>query len=127
MTETFVPIRTGTGLNGREHWRARHRRVASERKATALLLRAARRPMLPCSVLLTRSAPSSGVDDDNLAGALKGVRDEVAKWLGIDDRDRRTVRYRYAQRRGPWGVAIQFGPPAGVGALPFDIEATHEQ
>ena len=65
----------------------------------------------PCTVTLTRVAPSSGLDDDNLAGALKGVRDEVAKWLRVDDRDRATVlRVRAAAR--PWGVRIEFGPPA---------------
>jgi hypothetical protein len=63
-------------------------------------------------VLLTRVGPTNGLDDDNLASALKAVRDEVAKWLGVDDRDRLKVRYRYAQRRGPvWGVEVEFGEP----------------
>jgi hypothetical protein len=104
-----VPIHTGRGMNAREHYLARSRRVKKERDATAWCLSRAQKPQLPCSVLLTRIAPSNGLDDDNLCGALKGVRDEVARWLGVDDRNSTRVRYRYAQRRGPWGVTIEFG------------------
>lgn len=113
-----IAIRTAPGLNVREHWRARARRVKAERNAVAwaLLLSQrpdkAKRPELPCTVRLTRVAPSNGLDDDNLAGALKGVRDQVAEWLGVDDKDRQQVRYVYAQRRGPWAVEIEFGAPA---------------
>jgi hypothetical protein len=106
-----VPIRTVPGLNVREHFRARARRVKAERHATAWLLRGKPKPALPCTVRLTRVAPSSGLDDDNLAGAVKGVRDQLAEWLGVDDKDRETVRYLAAQRRGPWAVEIEFGEP----------------
>lgn len=118
----FVPIKAGRGMNAREHWQQRHRRVKGERKTTAWVLATAKRPQLPCSALLTRVAPSSGLDDDNLAGSLKSVRDEVAKWLGVDDKDRMTVRYRYAQARGPWGVRIEFGEPAVGAQMTLDIE-----
>ena len=109
-----VPIRTVPGLNAREHWRARSRRVKAEREATAWALLIAMRPdkatkpQPPCIVRLTRVAPSNGLDDDNLPGALKGVRDQIAEWLGVDDKHRERVRYEYAQRRGPWGVEIEF-------------------
>lgn len=120
-----VPIRTVAGLNAREHWQTRSRRVRKEREATAWMLRSAPRPDVPCTVVLTRVAPSSGVDDDNLAGALKGVRDEVAKWLGVDDRKRQVVRYRYGQCRGAkgeWGVRIEFGPaPVGAQLVLVDL------
>ena len=81
-----VPIRTVPGLNAREHYTVRAKRVRKEREAVAWTLKAACRPPTPCSVRLTRLAPSGGVDDDNLVGALKAVRDEIAAWLGIDDR-----------------------------------------
>lgn len=106
-----VPIRTVPGLNAREHWRARARRVRSERLAAGLVLNRQPRPPIPCTVRLTRVAPSNGLDDDNLAGALKAVRDQVAEWLGVDDKDHASVRYVYAQRRGPWTVEIEFGEP----------------
>lgn len=104
-----VEIRTVPGLNAREHWRARARRVKAERKAVGWVLGGKPKPVTPCAVLLTRVAPSAGVDDDNLAGALKAVRDQVAEWLGVDDKRRDLVRYVYAQRRGPWAVEIEFG------------------
>lgn len=109
-----IPLRTGNGLNGREHHMARARRVKAERDAVAWMLCTLRRPVLPCTVTLTRVAPSQGLDDDNLAGALKGVRDAVAEWLGVDDRDRHRVRYEYEQargRHGVWEVLVRFSPP----------------
>ena len=112
-----IPLRTKGGLNSREHFFARSRRVRKERETVAWMLSTQTKPQIPCTVTLTRVAPSSGLDDDNLAGALKGVRDEVAKWLRVDDRDRATVRYVYAQQRGPWGVRIAFGPPASGAQL----------
>ena len=109
----IVPIKTITGLNVREHHYLRARRVAAERKATALALAAsfdagAVADSSAC-ILLTRHAKKC--DDDNLQGALKGVRDEVAAWLGIDDGDAR-VQYCYAQttcKRGQEHVSITFG------------------
>lgn len=42
------------------------------------------------------------LDEDNLRGALKTVRDTVAKWLGLDDRSSR-VHWAYNQLFGPRG------------------------
>jgi hypothetical protein len=103
-----VPIRTVPGMNVREHWQQRSRRVKKEREAVAWMLKGQPKPTPPLTVLLTRVAPSAGVDDDNLSGSLKGVRDQVAEWLGVDDRHCQVVRYRYAQARGPWAVRIQW-------------------
>jgi hypothetical protein len=55
----------------------------------------------PLLVVMTRIAPRA-LDDDNLASALKHLRDGIADALGYDDRDPR-VRYRCAQRRGAVG------------------------
>jgi len=105
----LVSIRTTPGLNVRDkHWGVRSRRVKGERAHTAIALMNHKPPPLPCRVVLTRIAPSNGLDDDNLAGALKGVRDQVAEWIGVDDRNRMIVRYCYEQERGPWGVRITF-------------------
>jgi hypothetical protein len=49
-------------------------------------------------VTITRVSPRL-LDDDNLRGALKAVRDGIADALGVDDRDER-VRWRYRQIRG---------------------------
>ena len=113
-------LRTQGGMNAREHYQVRSKRVKAERAAAGWLLATQPKPALPCSVLLTRVAPSAGLDDDNLASALKGVRDEIARWLGVDDRDRMRVRYRYAQRRGAkgeWAVEVTFGEPVAGAQL----------
>lgn len=102
-----IPLRTARGLNNREHHMARHRRVKKERQAVAWALAGKTKPSLPVVVTLTRLAPSRGLDEgDNLEGSLKAVRDQIAEWLGVDDRDQR-VKWEYAQRRAPWGVQIE--------------------
>lgn len=101
-----VPCRTINPLNQREHWQQRARRVRDERTHAAVALHGTERPALPCVVTFTRVAPSSGLDCDSLPASCKGMRDQVAHWLGVDDRDPR-VRWVYLQRRGPWAVEIE--------------------
>lgn len=104
-----IPIRTVSALNTREYWRARAKRVKKEREATAWLLNGKTPPSLPCAVLLTRIGPTNGLDDDNLPGSAKGVRDQLAQWLGIDDRSP-LVKWAYAQRRDEfWGIEVEIG------------------
>ena len=77
-----IPLRTVSGMNVREHFRVRAKRVKAERQAVALVLGPQKKPALPIVVTLTRIAPSSGLDpDDNLPSAFKAVRDEIAAWL----------------------------------------------
>jgi hypothetical protein len=100
-----LPLRTVSTLNQREHWAQRQKRTRDHRGAamifslSSLKKAPGGRVCLPVVVRLTRVAPSSGLDGDNLQGALKAVRDGVADALGVDDRDSR-VRWEYAQRRG---------------------------
>ena len=103
-------METRGGMNAREHHHARARRVKAERNLVAWMLATAEKPQTPCTVILTRTAPSNGMDDDGLTSALKAVRDEVARWVGVDDKKRDVVRYVYQQRRDPWGVEIEFRP-----------------
>lgn len=104
-----VPIRTVSALNAREHYMRRAKRVKAEREATAWMLKNEARPPLPCTVRLIRMGPTNGLDSDNLEGALKGVRDEVAEWLGVNDRDAERVAYDCRQMRSKhWGVGIDF-------------------
>lgn len=115
-----IPLRTGPGMNIREHHYERSRRVKRERIATAWAFQAAphlQRPALPVLVTLTRCGPSRGLDDDNLAGSLKGVRDAVAEWLLVDDADP-AIRFAYTQRREKaWTVQVALQPmPQGVPA-----------
>jgi len=94
----LVPIKTVAGLNAREHHMARSRRVKAEREAVAWVLKLTKPPRLPVVVTLTREGKRK-LDGDNLQGALKAVRDQVAEWLGADDADPR-IDWQYAQTIG---------------------------
>ena len=100
-----IDMRTGRGLNSAETWRKRSKRVKAEKHLVGWSLLTLKRFEIPCVVLITRIAPSNGLDDDNLSGACKAIRDSVATWLKVDD-GHPSVQYRYAQRRGPWGIEI---------------------
>lgn len=123
-----VPLQTGRGQNNRENWRVANRRKKAEAEAVHIavagcVMLAGERVRLvdvlpamgrkPVEVTLVRVAPSSGLDDDNLRGALKGVRDAVALALGReDDRESETLAWNYRQERGAWGVRVEVGPRA---------------
>lgn len=109
MQSILVPIKTVSGMNVREHWGARSKRVGRERDAVGMMLTQLQKPELPCVVRLTRIGPSNGLDPfDNLPSALKPAVDAVAAWLGVDDRKSELVRYECAQRRGEsWAVLIE--------------------
>lgn len=85
--------------NVREHWRARHARIKTQRHATTLaLLAAAKRPTLPVAVTLTRCS-NRALDSDNLVFSFKGVRDAIANWLGCDDSTTSPVTWYYEQEK----------------------------
>ena len=112
LLDLQVPLRTTTGLNAREHWRTRARRVAYE-KALALAYLNQRPKLrrdpadLPLLVTLTRSSPASKLpDDDNVVAGLKAVRDAIGEWLGCGDAPDAPVSWRYRAERGPWAVRI---------------------
>lgn len=114
-----LPLQTKSLLNVRWHWAKKAKAAAVQR---GLVLMATRTPFAPfrlpaakpvpktrprgpqapakaiVEALLVRIAPRA-LDDDNLRGALKHVRDGVADALGVDDRDPR-VAWRYDQWRG---------------------------
>lgn len=107
-------IRTESEANPRRagNWWEHARRAKAQRAAVCALVRVRNRPPLPLplDVTLTRHAPSAGLDDDNLRGALKHVRDGVADALGLpSDRDPR-VSWHYHQARGDWGVRVALAP-----------------
>ncbi len=107
MSPITIQIRTVSAPNRREHWAKKARRVKSERLAAYLAIPSLGAG-LPSSVKLTRIAPRS-LDDDNLRGCLKAVRDGIADRLGIDDRDPR-VEWCYGQEKGaPKEYAVRVG------------------
>lgn len=95
----LFPCRTVSGMNVREHWSVKAMRAKAHRHQAYIELRCAAVTIeVPCKVVLTRVAPRL-LDGDNLQASLKNVRDGVADWLKVDDRDAR-VEWVYAQRKG---------------------------
>ena len=104
------PIRlvSEANVSGSQDWRVRHRRAQEQRKAVALLVRELRKPTLPCVVTLTRIAPNM-LDSDNVVSAPKRVRDALATWIGVDDRDPRVTWVVGQERAGvrEYGVRVE--------------------
>jgi hypothetical protein len=104
-----IPIRTVAGLNQREHWAAKAKRVKAERTATAWAMSCTIAPALPCVVVITREGKGT-MDGDNLQSAGKAVRDAVADWLGVNDNDPR-IDWIYRQRKAKdYAVLVEIGP-----------------
>jgi len=97
IASIILPLRTVSLANQREHWGKKARRAKSERQA-AYLLTKGKLPTPPCVVKLVRVAPRE-LDDDNLRGSMKSIRDGIADRLGIDDRDP-LVTWEYGQAQG---------------------------
>lgn len=112
----ILPILTVSESNQREHWAKKAKRTSNQRIQTATILKAFRveRPELPCSVLIRRVAPRDLDRGDNLPGSQKGIRDQIADWLGLpNDRDPR-VTWEYDQRKDrprTYGVEVEFRSP----------------
>ncbi len=103
-----IPIRTVSGLNVREHWAKRSRRVKAERFATFVELHRIARviPRLPVVVTLVRRATRL-LDTDNLPGSMKAVRDQIAEFFGVTDGPAETrIRWVYGQEKGPAAVLV---------------------
>lgn len=100
-----VPVRV-TGPNIREHHFARARRVEKERQFTYWALIGAygggwkkKLGPAPFVVTLTRIGPRD-LDTDNVQGACKSIRDQVAGELGYGDSPKDPISWAYAQERG---------------------------
>lgn len=109
--------RVVTESNTHEHWAPKYRRFKAQTDAVVAVLVDAGiaefrlgcgcngvflpgRPF-PCVITLTHIWPR--MDDDNLRGAFKGVRDALAAALRVDDADARVV-WRCDQHPGQPGV-----------------------
>ena len=98
MIDVTIPgLRLVSEANARGSWHGGASRAAKQRSVVALVFRTLR-CAIPCNVRIVRIAPSR-LDDDNLARAAKAVRDQLAEWLGVDDRDER-VSWTVAQAKG---------------------------
>lgn len=111
MIALEIPLRTVSALNAREHWATRARRVKKERAVVGqhllvlLSKRVTQLPKFPVQVTLTRVGPRK-MDFDNAISGLKGVRDELASFLGVDDGSD-LVEWVYRQAKGPYSVLVR--------------------
>lgn len=109
-----LPLRIESCANLREHWAKRAKR-AKEHRLAAL---AVPKQVLPCTVTITRVAPRA-LDDDNLQGGCKALRDGIADRLGVKDNDDRVV-WRYSQEKGKpkeYAVRVTLTPHAIAAGL----------
>ena len=105
-----VPVRTESMSNARLHWALKAKKVKAQRAATAYRTPLELKTLGPLlTVTLTRVSPRQ-LDDDNLRGALKGIRDQVACALGVDDRSS-LVCWGYGQEKGEDSVRIEVATP----------------
>lgn len=99
--EFFVPVKTVSEMNVREHWRKRYERARDQRWLTRITADAAchkSQVWLPVAITMTRVG-GKHMDDDNLRSATKAVRDGLADWLGINDGGN-DVRWGYSEEPG---------------------------
>jgi hypothetical protein len=95
--------------NAHEKPMVRHARAKSERAAVARVLAGLPRVEGATRVRIVREGPRL-MDTDNLSGAAKSTRDEVAAWLGVDDGPTGPVTWVVDQRKsvgGGYGVEIE--------------------
>jgi len=92
-----------------EAWGKRKRTVDSQREwvfTKVMSVVGVNRPALPLVITIVRIGRGT-MDDDNLAGSAKAVRDSVALYLGVKDNDKR-LTWRYAQEKSRgYGVRVE--------------------
>jgi hypothetical protein len=99
----LLPIETLSESNSSEHWRLKHKRHSSQKTCVRMAFRQVKKIALPATVTLTRLSPRK-LDDDNLVGAFKWIRDSVADCLipglaaGRSDCDPR-IKWIYEQKK----------------------------
>lgn len=125
MTDTLswlLPIITVSEANRtNEHWSIKSKRHKNQQRSLRILLPKSGYP-LPCVITLTRMG-SRKLDNDNLCGAFKWVRDEISDIIlgnvyqeglnltqkrlkGRNDDDPR-IEWQYAQEAGKYkGIKI---------------------
>lgn len=104
-----VPTTVRSEANCREHWSKKVRRKHGQQAAlwAAIKLSPVRMEdvLFPVVVTWVRIG-AQAMDSDNLANAFKGLRDELAMLMRIDDGSPR-VTWRYEQRTGKPGVELR--------------------
>lgn len=108
-----VQVETRAESNDHSHWSGRAKRSSAANAVVFdALAQLAERPSVARGLVvrMTRITPN-GLDDDNGVNALKHVRDAVARWLRINDRDARvTWLCQQSLEPGPMRAQIEVFP-----------------
>ncbi len=95
--------------NERVHWRKRRelsKRVRDVAHWNVLANRDPQFPLkMPLTVTMIRVSPRL-LDDDNLAGAFKNIRDGIADAFGVDDSPSGPITWAYRQHKGSPARAV---------------------
>jgi len=96
-----LPLKIESNANLREHWAARMKRTRNQRLAAAYAVAVSKDWKLPDGKFTVRLVRIGRrlLDDDNLCGGFKAIRDGVADGLGMKDNDPR-IKWTYAQETG---------------------------
>jgi hypothetical protein len=123
MIRLVIPgLKLVSEANARGHWSKKAARAQMQRAFVALewrLVAAKTGPIvvsLPLVVTITRVAPRSLDAFDNLPRSMKAVVDELARLIGVDDKDPR-VTWVAKQRKGKpheYAVEIEIAEVAHV-------------
>ncbi len=104
LIEFDVPLHTVSEMNIKEHWARSAARHKNQKKFITLMLRHHKIPQdLPVTITMTRCM-SRMLDDDNLRGAFKWIRDAIADYFlpglqaGRADDDQR-ITWAYSQEK----------------------------
>ena len=91
-------IKTISEANRREHWASKLKRKKSQQHDFSIIWKSHKpKVQLPATITFTRYS-CQVMDSDNLAGAFKHCRDQLAKEIGVDDGDER-LTFIYKQKR----------------------------
>lgn len=100
-----VPIRLVSEANAGGKLGAKIKRKSAVKAAVKMALPKLAGPFpLPATVIITRLGGRE-LDGDNAIRSAKSVRDTVAEWLGVDDRDKRV---RWVVKQAPaWASGVR--------------------
>ena len=96
-----LPLKIESNANLREHWAARMKRTRNQRMSAAYAVAVSKDWKLPAGKFTVRLVRIGRrmLDDDNLCGGFKSIRDGVADALGMKDNDPR-IKWTYEQETG---------------------------
>ena len=97
----WLPIRIHSEANRREHYHAVARRKRSQQLMVSMGLMTLQKQVRawPAWRVTLHRRGKRMLDDDNLQGGFKAVRDAVARVIGVDDADKR-IKFDYSQDTG---------------------------